>query len=547
MRWYNMKQKYKNYKYIYYILQIVNIVISIYVPILTKKIIDLITLNLFRDFLINSTKFILIIAVFIFTLSISNYYKTKYEEQIIKEYRLKIYEYLGFSRFNNITKKNTGYFINRYNEDIEKIRSFIIEVPFKKVIYAVMSIVILIIMALNNIYFTLVLTLVFPLFFLIKKHMTTKLKKLNEIIQQDKEVLNNSLEELVNYNYTIRANNAVAPFLTKNAKELNNYFKDAIKILKVDILYDYFFSTGLLNCISIIVYVFGGYLAINNKITVGTLTMFSLYYSKLWNPIEFYINYPKSKTIYEVHMKRLEEILNFKKKDNYFNIILQKFRYMKLDNVSITHEDKTILAGINLVIKSMDKIGIKGANGSGKTSLANIIAGIQDNYSGVITINDISYQDLNEDQICKTIRLIPDKPDIFYGTIIDNITMFQKKDITSILPIIKVLEKNNIELNTTVGGNLQNLSAGEKKLIQLARGLLYNADVYILDEPLNYVDQNYKSILLNFIREHFADKTLIIISHDKDAFNIVNDIYIIDNKKLKKIEKSNLNSNIMIY
>ncbi len=74
---------------------------------------------------------------------------------------------------------------------------------------------------------------------------------------------------------------------------------------------------------------------------------------------------------------------------------------MKLDNVSITHEDKTILAGINLVIKSMDKIGIKGANGSGKTSLANIIAGIQDNYSGVITINDISYQDLNEDQICK--------------------------------------------------------------------------------------------------------------------------------------------------
>ncbi len=54
-----------------------------------------------------------------------------------------------------------------------------------------------------------------------------------------------------------------------------------------------FFSTGLLNCISIIVYVFGGYLAINNKITVGTLTMFSLYYSKLWNPIEFYINYPK--------------------------------------------------------------------------------------------------------------------------------------------------------------------------------------------------------------------------------------------------------------
>lgn len=84
----------------------------------------------------------------------------------------------------------------------------------------------------------------------------------------------------------------------------------------------------------------------------------------------------------------------------------------------------------------------------------------------------------------------------------------------------------------------QNLSSGERKLIQIIRGFIKDADVYILDEPLNFVDKEYKEykdVIISSIDKFYKDKMLLIISHDDSIFSICNKKYKISDKKLIQI------------
>lgn len=531
-----MKNKQAKNKLLYFSFQIINNITSLTIPILIGKIIDAISTYsslYYRHF---SLIFIATTIIFIISLSLANYYKNIYEEMKVKDYRKKVYNYIGYAPFHDVNKKTVGYYINRFNDDIEAIRPFFIEIPFKKVLNIIITLFIFLIMFQKNIPFTLALLLVFPIFFIIQKKMTQKLRVVNKEIQLNKELLNSDLEEYVNFNYTIRANNAIESLINKNILTLNEYIKNIFIKLRLDTIYDYFLATGLLNLISIIVYVLGGYLVLKGKITIGTLTMFSMYYSKLWNPIEFYIAYPKLKAEYDVHHERLSTILTFEKTNGKKTTNISPINLLELRNISISHGEKLIIEHLNLKVQKNDKIGLWGDNGSGKTTIANLLAGIHQQYTGEIFLNNISYQTLDENTIRQHIRLIPSKPDIFYGSVEDNITMFQPKNLVKIHTITSTLEANNINLDLMTSGKRSNLSAGEQKLIQLARGLLFDADIYILDEPLNFIDKKHKNLILKFLSEQYSNKTLIIISHDMLAFDIVDKIYQIENKKLKEMK-----------
>ena len=106
-----------------------------------------------------------------------------------------------------------------------------------------------------------------------------------------------------------------------------------------------------------------------------------------------------------------------------------------------------------------------------------------------------------------------------------------QKDIK---PLINIFNLNNLNLSTRVSNNSNNLSGGEKKIIQILRGLFLSGDIYILDEPLNYIDKKYKRIFIDFIKKNLANKTLIIISHDEEIFECCNKIYEINKGYIKK-------------
>lgn len=525
-------------KIMFYIFQSLNIVLSIYIPISTKNIIDSITIDRNDLFLTHSGIFVVNVLFFIITLSLSTYFKKGYEEYTIYNYREDMLTYIGYEKRDKLHDKNIGYFISRFNDDFENLRPFIIDVPYKRISNGLVIIIIFSVLLSYNIGFTVAMFTVFPIFYLIKNKMTKKLRKIKHDIQSDKEIINTNLEEFVKYNYSIKASGAMKPIIEKNMRSLRKYLINIFKGIRIEIFYDYFLATGLLNLISIIVYVYGGFLALQGRISIGTLTMFSLYYSKLWNPLEFYFDYPKIKSVYEVSYQRVEEILNFKqvKKDK----VSLDFKTLEIDDLTLEYQNKVVLKDVNLTINKGDKIALLGANGSGKTSFINCLSGIIPDYEGSIYLNGIDLKNIDYCNINKLIKIIPAQPDIFFGTVKQNITMFSDIDIDTNNEILKILNKNNIGMDNLIGGSLENISGGEQKLIQLLRGFNSDAELYLIDEPLNYIDTNHKKTVISFLEKSMRNKTCLYISHDPEIFQITERTIEISNGTVKEVKTCEL-------
>ena len=105
--------------------------------------------------------------------------------------------------------------------------------------------------------------------------MSEKEAVVNKAIEEANEKLNGNIEEFYNYNYTIKAFNSSEDTIIKNKAGLNKYLEKVFERLKIDIVYDYFMSNGLLNVLDLIIYIFGGFLVFKGSVSIGTLILFS--------------------------------------------------------------------------------------------------------------------------------------------------------------------------------------------------------------------------------------------------------------------------------
>ena len=520
----------KKYRYLYYFFQVLNMATSICIPIAIKRIIDALSVSSREDFIYWVISDVIIIVIFILSLSMSYYFMTWYEEEKIKSYRIAIYDYLKDEDVAELNAKSLGFILTRFNEDIEEIRPFILEIPFKRITKGIYLISVMTIMFYYDILLASAIVILFPIFYLIQNKMSIKLKGINKDIKEIDEKLNNNLEEFYNYNYTIKANDVAEIFKEKNEKSLKYYSDRVIDRMKVDVKYDFIFSTGLLNLFDVVIYILGGILILTGRMTLGSLTLFSYYVSKLWSPIEFYMSYPKEKSLYGMHKERLDEILSSTHQFTVSYGDQEDFEALELKNINIVYKEP-IFEDLNFKIEKKEKVGISGKNGSGKTTLSNLLSGILKNYTGEILLNG-EIIDQRSNSLNSIVRLIPDEPDIFYGTVKENITLFREKEIGKAQKILDLLRWNNIFPDTVIGGSLNNLSGGERKLIQIARGIVSNGEVFIFDEPLNFIDKENVEMLIETISELYKDKTLIIISHDDRVKRLIDRDYIISEKKL---------------
>ncbi|MCX7903059.1 MAG: ABC transporter ATP-binding protein/permease [Caloramator sp.] len=505
----------------------------IFIPILTKNLVDDAVkgdnLNLlFAD----AIKFLIAVLLFILFLSFKYYFQNLIEINVINWLKLDMIKKINKIEYEYILNKELGYFTQRINKDIDKIKSLIISdytTFFINLFYLITTIFI---MFKLNIILTLILLLLVPIFLFFSKIFIPKLNNLNNEIMEKNESIDNIIEEAFNGNFTLRINNAITYIEEKMGKLLMQLNEILRKEVRVNIFYEFVLVTGIMNLSSLLIYCVGGYLVFRRKISAGTLVAFSLYFSRLWDPIEFFMDFPKKLKISLVSLNRIKELLEFSEEKVGEIEINEEFKHLTLNNVEFKYNNKIIFSNLNLKISKGDKIGIVGANGSGKSTLCYLLIKLIHPTRGEIYYNKISYKNINQYSLRKRIILIPSEPYIFQTTVFENISLINNTfniNEKVLKNLLEILRNNNIDFNSDLNNKGQNLSGGEKKIIQLARGLSRDADLYILDEPLNYIDSKYKRIIINFLLDYLKDKTFLIISHDKDIFEICNKIYYLEN------------------
>ena len=224
----------------------------------------------------------------------------------------------------------------------------------------------------------------------------------------------------------------------------------------------------------------------------------------------------------------LKDILNTKNNNKKYII---KNGNIKILDLYFGYNNKYVLKNVNLEIKDKEKIALTGRSGSGKTTLAKLLLNLHE-YNGTILIDNKNIKDISNEELRKNIVYINQRTVLFEKTVIDNMNYGNNIDKTKIINFLNKYDLtpifNNLPngLNEIVQVNGGNLSLGMQKIIILVRGILKSnqCNVLIIDEPLASLDQNTVKKVLKMIKEECANKTLLIITHDKAIYAIVDKI-----------------------
>ena len=199
----------------------------------------------------------------------------------------------------------------------------------------------------------------------------------------------------------------------------------------------------------------------------------------------------------------------------------------------------TVLHGIDIKVDQGKILGIVGPPGSGKSTLLSLIPRVFDVSQGCILLDGINIRDFQVGSLRSKISFIPQEPFLFDGTIRENITFGNKR--TKDPELIKAAEEACIYdtiisfsdgFETIVGEKGVILSGGQKQRIALARALLQDTSIIILDDPVSQVDLETGNAIINSIRSMAGQRTIIIVSHRLSAVRFANQIIVLENGRI---------------
>lgn len=447
---------------------------------------------------------------------------------------------LEFKYFDNM---NTGELMSRIGEDVENIWQTIgfgLRLFIENIIYFVVSTVIL--FKLN---FTLVLAcfiIMIPIGFIAIK-LESKFGKSYEEISDQTAKINTTAQENIAGVRLVKAFSREKYEINKFLKMNRSYYDLNMKQAKI--IGDFFPPIEFLTNISLVIMiVLGGYLVMEENITIGVLVAFSGYIWNLIWPMRMLgelidllsRNSASAKKIFQI-MDREPEIKS--KEKSYKNDDIKGD--ITFDNVSFKYNDEYVLKNINLDIKAGNTVAIMGTTGSGKSTLINLIGRYYDLNEGSIKIDNVDIRDYDLDVLRKNMSIVPQDTFLFSDSIINNIKFSnenaEKKEVEKAallacaLDFIEELEEG---LYTEIGERGLGLSGGQKQRISIARALVRNSKILILDDSTSALDMETEHELLKNLSKRGVKSTTFIIAHRISAVKNADIIIYLENGEIKE-------------
>ncbi len=333
--------------------------------------------------------------------------------------------------------------------------------------------------------------------------------------------------------------NIIYKFSKNYSKLLNiNYYTD--KINNTILLLKEFITDSIILLVSY--YTFS--LIMNSKVTVGDYMTISFLSSYSIYPFRNIID-----LIYEYHyvknsIRRANDFFDIEDEKIYEDKRLEVNGNIKIVNLSYTFNNKYyVLKNINLFIKDKDRVLLLGSSGSGKSTILKLLYKYLQADRNKIFINNYDINDYSMSDIRSSITYVSQNELLFNDTIRNNILLDRDVREVDYLNICKILHIDDIVKDNILGydyileENGINISGGQRQRIILARSLLKNSKIIMIDEGFNQIDIKLEREILLDIFRYFHDRTFIIISHRIENSDLYNRVIKIDNGFVNMIEE----------
>ena len=424
---------------------------------------------------------------------------------------------LPYRYFKNRT---TGEIITRIN-DLNIINETIIKTIVTIILDLTLSIASMIVLLIINIKLFSISLLIFIIYILVVLLFSSKLKVKLENIKEDKSKLNSYIVESINAFETIKGL-GVEDNIIKHHHDINNKLID--NNFKYEKLFNYeYFLKNMINDIGLCLLVLlGSLLVINNNLDIGLLITCSYMFTYFISPIKNIIELTKDLKDSKLSYNRINELLfNDKKINKYYHL---DFNNIKFNNLHYSYDDiSNILSNINLQINNNEKIMIVGTSGSGKSTWLKLLKKYYPVDDNEIFIDNVDINKISEKEINDNIAYVSQNEILFTDTLYNNLTLNRKikhKKINKVIKNTYIDFMDDLKLNMFLEENGFNLSGGQKARIILARSLLNNFRVLILDEIFNEMDTNLERKILKTLFKTYKDKIIIVVSHRNNNIDL---------------------------
>jgi ABC-type multidrug transport system fused ATPase/permease subunit len=274
----------------------------------------------------------------------------------------------------------------------------------------------------------------------------------------------------------------------------------------------------------VVVIVVGGFQVLQSTMSIGVLMSFLLYVQRFFDPVlELSMQYTELQRAM-ASGARIFELLDVTPEiqDRPDAIEMPPVKgEIKFQNISFAYEaDKDVLHDISLTVKPGESVAIVGQTGSGKSSLVSLTARFYEVTKGAVTIDGHDVRSVTQQSLRKQIGIVPQDPILFSGSIEENIkfgrlqaTREQVMEVARMVGAHSFINRLEKGYDTLVGQRGVNLSAGQRQLICMARAILADPRILILDEATSNVDTNTERIMQRALRKLTKGRTCLTIAH----------------------------------
>ena len=478
--------------------------------------------------------FIILKNIFLY---LAIYFLTPVRNLVVNEMRTRMYKKILVLPIGYFNEQKKGDIMSRLTNDLSDVESSVInllETLFREPVTIILFFTYLVILSPQLTFF---LMLFLPLSGLIIGRIGRSLKKQSTLAQEKVGAILSTIEETLGGIRVIKAFNAEKKQFRKFDTQNNELLSIKNRVnRRRDLASPVSEVMGIAAVVCVLWY--GGRLVLRNEfLDPGDFLAYILIFSQVIQPLKSLSAAAYSIRKGAASIERIEHLIaeDVSIKEIANPVILNDFKEsIEFKNVSFSYVDKNILNTINLKIEKGKTIALVGSSGAGKSTLVDLIPRFHDTVNGELLIDGIKIQDYSLISLRNQMGIVTQEPILFNDTIANNISLgMDNATEEQIMNAAKIANAHNFILlkengyNTTIGERGNKLSGGEKQRITIARAVLKNPPILILDEATSSLDTESEKLVQDAINNLMNNRTSVVIAHRLSTIRHADEIIVL--------------------